>query len=108
MIRRLFVALVTLVTVAFVLGAEPTPAHAAGDPALRWYTIHTKHFRITYHSGLEQVAEHVADVAEGIHDNMTVAVGWTPGEIAESRSSTSARAPTDRPARSLTTRSASS
>jgi hypothetical protein len=82
-IRRFLVALVALVTVAFVLGAAPTPAHAASDPALRWYTIHTPHFRITYHSGLEQIAQHVASVAEGIYGQMSTAVGWVPGEITE-------------------------
>ncbi len=83
MIRRLLAALLTLVSVAFVLGAAPSPAHAAGDPALAWYTIHTKHFRITYHSGLEQVAQHVASTAEGIYDQMSVSVGWTPSEVTE-------------------------
>jgi hypothetical protein len=82
-IRRLFVALVALVTIAFVLGAQPTSARAAGNPSLRWYTIHTAHFRITYHSGLEQLGQHVATIAEGIYDNMSGAVGWTPGEITD-------------------------
>ena len=83
MIRRLFVALVTLVTVAFVLGAQPTPARAASDPSLRWYTIHTAHFRITYHSGLEQLGQHVATIAEGIYGNMSGAVGWTPSDVTD-------------------------
>ena len=83
MVRRILVALVTLVTIAFVVAARPSLARAAGDPAFAWYTIHTKHFRITYHSGLEQVAQHVATVAEGIHDNMTASVGWTPPQVTD-------------------------
>jgi hypothetical protein len=82
-IRRLIVTLVTLVAIAFVLGGQPKAAHAASDPSLRWYTIHTPHFRITYHSGLEQIAQHVANVCEGIYGNMSTAVGWVPGEITE-------------------------
>ena len=83
MVRRILVALVTLVTIAFLVAARPSLARAAGDPAFAWYTIHTKHFRITYHSGLEQVAQHVATVAEGIHDNMTASVGWTPTQVTD-------------------------
>lgn len=83
MIRRLLVALVTLVTIALVLGAQEAPARAASDPSLRWYTIQTPHFRITYHSGLEQVAQHVASICEGIYDQMGAAVGWKPGELTE-------------------------
>lgn len=82
MVRRLCVWLAALVSLAFVL-TTPSPARAAGDPALRWYTIETPHFRITYHSGLEPVAQHVASIAEDIYGNMSVAVGWTPGERTE-------------------------
>ncbi len=69
------------------------PARAASDPSLAWRTIETAHFRITYHSGIEEVAQHVADVCEGIHSQMSGAVGWTPGtrtEIAISDASESA------------------
>ena len=83
MFRRLLVALVTLVASALVLGAQPSPARAASDPSLRWYTLQTPHFRITYHSGLEQIAQHVASVSEGIYDQMTMSVGWVPGELTE-------------------------
>jgi hypothetical protein len=69
-------------TVLFVLAA-PSPARAASDPALRWYTIETPHFRVTYHSGLEPVAQHVANIAEDIYGDMSSAVGWTPGERTE-------------------------
>ncbi|MDB4934327.1 MAG: tolB protein precursor [Labilithrix sp.] len=83
MIRRLCVALATLLVIAVVLGTTAPAARAASDPSLRWSTIHTPHFRITYHSGLEQVAQHVASVAEGIYDKMGESVGWKPGEITE-------------------------
>ena len=53
-------------------------AGAAFDPALRWHTLETPHFRITYYDGLEEVAQHVATTSEGIFDNMTVAMGYTP------------------------------
>ncbi len=81
-VGRHFSALVALVMLAFVLG-HATPAHAVSDPSLRWYTIETPHFRITYHSGIERVAQHVANVCEGIYDAMRGAVGWTPGEPTE-------------------------
>jgi hypothetical protein len=48
-----------------------------------WYTIETPHFRITYHSDVEQVAQRVANVCEGIFGTMGTAVGWTPSEPTE-------------------------
>ncbi|AKU97247.1 tolB protein precursor [Labilithrix luteola] len=65
-----------------VLGFERS-ARAASDPSLKWYTIETKHFRITYHSGIEEVAQRVANVAEGIHDAMAANVGWDPKDWTE-------------------------
>jgi hypothetical protein len=58
-------------------------ARAGSDPALAWYVLETAHFRITYHSGLDQVAQHVASVAEGIYSGMSLAVGWTPSTKTE-------------------------
>ena len=50
---------------------------------LRWYTIETPHFRITYHSGGEEVAQHVATVAEGMYRTLTTSLGWEPTEVTE-------------------------
>jgi len=36
----------------------------AGDPRLRWYTIENEHVRVHYHSGLEQIAQRAAAVAD--------------------------------------------
>ena len=38
----------------------PVSARATNDPSLVWRTIETKHFRITYYSGEEEVARHIA------------------------------------------------
>jgi hypothetical protein len=65
------------------VGAGAPAAHAASDPSLRWYTVVTPHFRVTYHSGLAEVAAHVASVAEGIHDTMAEHVGHVPRDITE-------------------------
>ena len=84
-LRRLgrhLAALSVLATFVALLGFS-TPARAVSDPYLRWYTIETPHFRITYHSGIERVAQHVANVCEGIYEEMRGAVGWTPGEPTE-------------------------
>jgi len=76
-----FVALaLTLLAAVFVPRGT---ARAASDPSLAWYVIETPHFRITYHSGIESVAQHVANIAEGIHEEMTHAVGWVPRERTE-------------------------
>ena len=74
-VRGLLAALVALIALALPFGRR---AEAAFDPALRFYTIETEHFRITYHTGLEQVAQHVANTCESIYDNMTEAMGYAP------------------------------
>ena len=63
--------------------AFPRTARAVSDPALAWYTIETPHFHVTYHSGLEQVAQHTANVCEGIYGTMAASVGWDPKERTE-------------------------
>jgi hypothetical protein len=58
-------------------------AHAAGDPRLLWKTIETQHFRVTFYSTEEEIAERVATLAEAIHTRLVPAVGWTPHEKTE-------------------------
>lgn len=77
--RRVFALLLAL-SVFFALVGE---ARAVSDPSLRWYTIETEHFRITYHSGIEEVAQHVANVCEDIHGTMTGVMQWAPREKTE-------------------------
>jgi hypothetical protein len=70
-----------LVAALALLVAALTPsgsARAAWDPALRFRTIETPHFRVTYHTGIEEVAQEVANVAESIHGRMTEAMGYAP------------------------------
>ena len=82
MTRRLSISCVFLVVVALVATLAPR-ARAASDPALVWKTLDTKHFRITYYSGEAEIAQHVADLAEAIHQRLVPAVGWEPSEITE-------------------------
>ena len=72
--RRALAALAVLAAFALVI-CRATPAVAASDTSLRWYTIETPHFRITYHSGIEEVAQHIANVGEDIFVGMGAAVG---------------------------------
>jgi hypothetical protein len=69
--------------VAFGLLVGVRPAQAANDPRLQWKTIETKHFRITYYSTEDEVAERVAALAEAIFARLSPAVGWVPSEITE-------------------------
>lgn len=77
-LRRFF----ALVACVFAL-VTPASSRAAGDPDLAWRTIETKHFRITYHSGEEEVARHLAGLAEQIYARLVPAVGWEPSERTE-------------------------
>lgn len=47
-----------------LLGARPA---RAGDPELRYRTIETKHFRISYHEPLGVAAQRIAVIAEQVH-----------------------------------------
>ena len=59
------------------------PAGAINDPYLQWSCIETEHFRITYYSGEEEIAQRVADLAESILARLAPAVGWPPSERTE-------------------------
>jgi hypothetical protein len=65
------------------LCAIPRTAPAAWDPRLDWHEIQTPHFRVTYHTGIENVAQHVASTAESIYGHMTIALGYAPKDITE-------------------------
>ena len=58
-------------------------AQAANDPKLLWKSLDTPHFRISFYSTEEDVAEHVATIAEGIYTRLCAAIGWTPTERTE-------------------------
>lgn len=55
--------------VATLLGATPLSAHAATtiDPALRWHTLETPHFRVNYVEGYGAIAQKAAHFAEEAH-----------------------------------------
>jgi Omp85 superfamily domain/WD40-like Beta Propeller Repeat len=59
-----------------VLGASR--AARAGDPYIRWYSITTPHFVITFSGGLEPQAEHLANLAEDIYGRLVPELGWAP------------------------------
>ena len=48
------------------------------DPELHWRTVHTPHFRIHFHDGLEPLAQQIADIAERVHERLIVVVEWQP------------------------------
>ncbi len=58
-------------------------ARAANDPKLLWKSIETPHFRFSYYSTEDEVAEHIAGIAEGIYERLSPAVGWRPSERTE-------------------------
>lgn len=77
---RSFIALFLFVVAVCATEAR---ALAGNEPTLKWETLITPHFRITFYSGEREVAEHVADIAETIHGEMTKGIGWTPAERTE-------------------------
>ena len=65
---------------AFALLVFARFAHAANDPRLLWKSFETAHFRVTYYSTEDEVAEHVGTLAEAIYARLSPAVGWSPSE----------------------------
>jgi len=55
-----------------VAGAQPY------DPALRWRTFDTPHFRVNFHQGEEALARRVAGAAERAHARLVPALGFAP------------------------------
>jgi hypothetical protein len=82
-LRRLSRLLPTA-ALALALGALGVPAQAASfDPDLTWRTMETPHFNITFHGGLEQIAEETALVAEDIWAEMTAELQTVPNRRTE-------------------------
>ncbi len=51
---------------------------ALGEPGLRWYTLQTEHFRITFPLGLEGLAQEAAVAAEEAHGWLSHELGYAP------------------------------
>jgi len=51
---------------------------ASFDPQMTWRTIQTEHFNITFHQGIETVADEFATEVEGVYETMTEELKWTP------------------------------
>lgn len=66
-----------------LLALSLTTRANAGDPYLTWWTLHTPHARIHYYEGLEPIAQRIADLYEGMYDDMTTEFGWSPSHIVE-------------------------
>ena len=75
--RRFAALLIAACVLAFGRSAR------AGDPYLDWYTLETPRFRVHYHSGLERVAQRVANLAEAIHARLSPQLDWTPTELTQ-------------------------
>lgn len=53
------------------------------DPHLKWKTITTAHFKITYHSGLDEVAKRLARAAEEARRRVVLFLGYEPKQKVE-------------------------
>ncbi len=62
-----------------LLFLSPVPA-SAWDPSLRWYSLETPHFVVSYHEGLGQLAQKAARALEAAHERLVPALGHAPKE----------------------------
>ncbi|HYD43481.1 MAG TPA: hypothetical protein VEB43_21810, partial [Anaeromyxobacter sp.] len=60
------------VTLAGAARAQPY------DPAYRWRTLETPHFRVHFHQGEDALASEVARAAERAHEVLVPLLGWAP------------------------------
>jgi len=75
MLQRIFSALI----LAGLFWLTPNASDAASfDPELKWRTLQTPHFNITFHQGESALAEEMATVAEAVWDKMTEEIGTAP------------------------------
>ncbi len=72
-----------LLALGLVLGCASGPARAAFDPELQWKTLESRHFRVTYYTGLDELARHVADVGEAAYATLTPPLGWQTDDKTE-------------------------
>jgi hypothetical protein len=68
---------VLALAIVLVLAAAP-PAAAQLPPDIRWQTIESANFRVTYSPGLEALARHAAARAELAHDVLSRELGRAP------------------------------
>ncbi|MCS6799266.1 MAG: hypothetical protein NZ898_12195 [Myxococcota bacterium] len=74
-------AVVPLWVVLTVIGSGAVArAQAGSDPLLRWHTLRTRHFEVTFHEPLEPVARRVAAIAERAHATLQRVFGHVPRE----------------------------
>ncbi len=60
---------------AWLLLAAPPASAASYDPELTWQTLRTEHFKITFHDGLEQLAEELGQLCDGVYDKVSPRIG---------------------------------
>src|SRR6202041_1680000 len=75
LLRR--VGLFVVVLAALALTAT-TNVRAANNPKLLWKSLETAHFRFSYYSTEDEVAERIATLAESIYNRLAPVVGWPP------------------------------
>jgi hypothetical protein len=73
-------AALALAAIAPAPGLAPLPAAQAAsyDPALRWHSMQTEHFTITFHEGLEPLAETVGQLCDEVYETVSARWGTDP------------------------------
>ncbi|HVU01021.1 MAG TPA: hypothetical protein VHE30_04685 [Polyangiaceae bacterium] len=73
--------LAVLCAAAFLVASCLVRTASAGDPYLRYYTVHSPHFRVHYHAGLEDLAQRTAVLAEAIRARLGAALEHVPDTV---------------------------
>jgi Tol biopolymer transport system component len=74
---------ILLVLMALVVGLSSVGLAQFFPPGLKWYTIETEHFSVTYHEGAEDAALQTAKASEEAWEYWTEKLQYAPGEKIE-------------------------
>ncbi len=69
--RREKISLFSITLLAISLMVNLTYAQFESHPEQDWFTIETKHFTVTYHTGAERTAQIIAKIAEEVYGPIT-------------------------------------
>lgn len=68
----------TLLTLYILIYSAMSGAATRYAPALDWFTLHSEHFNVHFHTGEEAWARVALATAERAHAKLTPEMGWTP------------------------------
>ncbi len=71
-------SILILLGLMMLFASSSSNAAVSHSAMYQWYTIESAHFRIHYHTGEQQIAKQVANIAERVHGKLSLWIQWQP------------------------------